>query len=529
MQAPRPRSTQAPRYLPGRLIISAPPEHLNQLEQHAQPDGLVGQQLGTSLTSTSVADAAEAPAIYKHDGESWQAVTPGTTEADSDDGNAENLLANIGKLAGETLQTAYKGYLEKHDINTRRYQVDTPTDTSKAIANNLSDMLNNPNDTGLTGFDISPDHVISYAGGQHDGDSPWRVPARTAVADPETKQEPEALFGCQACWESIGAGDRANFEAKGEGVTVVILDTLPDLTKVNPKLIDLVIRMQDIPENLDQAQAEEQPVNLKELYSLGRIQPDPWVRPGGADIDEQVLEPYHGLLIASLIRELAPAAKIVIVEVLNNAGEGSGSEAAEALGYIQFLRSGSWQVDGQRLIEDKLVFNLSLGLPRSLSEDVEAVYFLEACERLADNGAVIVAAAGNDSYYLHPQNPEEPAAYGFFCDSKSAYESVIAVSAAGQDLNSYALYSNQGNLAAPGMDLLMDTGDAENPGGTQYAYWTGTSFATPLVTSAAALLLSAGVDPKEVKQTLWKTASQPQRWNQIHQLDIANALKSVAK
>ena len=517
MQPSQPQSSQSPHFIPGRVVVTAPPEVLDKLEQHTDRQGHVGQHLGTALKPAPVHPTA--PHIYAYQGQTWQKVTP-------------EIKSDGSTTASETaLNTAYQHHKRQRPAQSRRYSFD-PTHTSTAeVSQKLSALLNNHNPMGITGFDIVPDHLVtqSYGGGEHSGGSPWKVPARTGVADPTTHAEPENLFKAQSCWQTIGATERSGFAHKGEGVTVAILDTAPDLARIDHGLVDYVITMKAGGGEFDQPLPKMPALNLKKLYTMHRVNPTMPTPPGGADVEAGLMEPYHGMLIASLIRELAPAASIVLVEVLNDRGETTGSNIVEALDYVQFLRDHQATVKGQRIVQDKLVFNLSLGLPRSLSEDVEAVYLLEACQRMAEVGAVMVAAAGNDSYYMHPSNPEEPAAYGYFCDNKTAYDQVIAVSATGPDATEYALYSNQGNLAAPGMDLLMDTGDPANPAQARYIYWAGTSFATPLVTASVALLLGAGVPAKEVKQHLWEGATQPQRWPGVATLHLGRSLQNLSK
>ena len=74
----------------------------------------------------------------------------------------------------------------------------------------------------------------------------------------------------------------------------------------------------------------------------------------------------------------------------------------------------------------------------------------------------------------------------------------------------------------------MDTGDSRASGGSRFIYWAGTSFATPLVSATAALLLSAGVAPAQVKQRLWEhNTLQPKTWDQVPQLFIKDRLLRV--
>lgn len=520
------------RYLSQYLIISGPAKKLDQLEQAAATSETLSGMLSGSLSAAPVRDSE--PTVYAHDGTQWQ---PAQVERNQTLAELAQAAANIASTGLQEAYAAFQQHQAGFETVTRRYKV-ARTDTAQTI-NELGALLNRPNKLNITGFDIAPDYIAKHTtddAGGGGGGSPWEVPARTSYSDPNAQPDAaQTLFSNQDCWKIIGADGRGAFEQQGEGVTVVVLDTAPQLANISPALVDFYIAMRGPEAELAATEISTTAPAIGTRYSLPRAPLKLYDRPGNDDIMPfQLMQPYHGLLASSLIKELAPKTTVVLLEVLNDQGETSSSNIVEALDYVMFLRQQHAKINGQRLIGDKVVLNMSLGIPSYLAEEAEATFLLAACNRACEAGAVIVAAAGNDSYYLHPRNPQEPAAYGYYWESEPTYQQIIAVSSTGPEAGQYALFSNQGNLGAPGMDLLMCTGTTheftkENNPAYSYThvYWSGTSFATPLVSASAALLLSGGATPGEVKQLLWQGATQPEKWSAVPELNIEHSLNAL--
>ncbi|MCD7981678.1 MAG: S8 family serine peptidase, partial [Clostridiales bacterium] len=131
------------------------------------------------------------------------------------------------------------------------------------------------------------------------------------------------------------------------------------------------------------------------------------------------------------------------------------------------------------------VINLSMGTTGE-SSSLKAM-----CTQLYEDGIVLVCAAGNSN--------STEAVYPSDYDTTI---SVINITSAGERSSSSS-YGDAKDLSAPGYRIYSTL----NGGG--YGYQSGTSMATPIVTSAAAMLLYADsdLDPSEVKTILCETAT----------------------
>jgi len=150
----------------------------------------------------------------------------------------------------------------------------------------------------------------------------------------------------------------------------------------------------------------------------------------------------------------------------------------------------------------------------------------DAIDYAIEHGAVFVAAAGNDHTDQHWHYP-------------SAYPGVIAVGAstARDDIVGFSSRGDYLSVAAPGVNVLscIPRGSAEDDGvyGTPYAYWGGTSMATPYVSALAALLkqLYPDATPYQIKRLLESTAEDIEEPGYDHsagygRIDAAEAVDS---
>jgi hypothetical protein len=235
--------------------------------------------------------------------------------------------------------------------------------------------------------------------------------------------------------------------------------------------------------------------------------------------------PDHGLFVAGLIRDVALRARIRLIRILNDYGGGDLYNLFAALTDLEHeLASGSIR---------RLVLNLSLtimpdirrlsyvwfnhqqwasprlmGAMRVLTHIEEGLRLL--FESLYAHGALIVAAAGNDSILANergqsPQPPRAPARYETTLSVTSVNSrfapSAFANAASFPPLNTgVATFGGDafGSIDANGLpDAVRGVFISSTfPGGEQntsgWADWCGSSFATPIISGFGAQLLAQG-------------------------------------
>jgi len=195
---------------------------------------------------------------------------------------------------------------------------------------------------------------------------------------------------------------------------------------------------------------------------------------------------FHGLFVAGQIAAntnngigvagLTTGSKILPVRALGRCG-GTFDDILEGM-----LWATGWQIDGiPPNANPAKVVNFSLGGFGACDQSIQ-----EAIDDALSTGAVVVAAAGNSS-----------ADAGEF--SPANCSGVITVAAHAQDgtLTSYSNFGTRINVSAPGGDLpdaalIISTGNDGTtvPGNPAYIAGRGTSFAAPLVSGTAAMMIA---------------------------------------
>ncbi|GHG90615.1 S8 family serine peptidase [Comamonas sp. JC664] len=226
----------------------------------------------------------------------------------------------------------------------------------------------------------------------------------------------------------------------------------------------------------------------------------------------------HGTHVAGTIAQatnngegvagVAFEATLMPVKVLNHFGGGNTADIADA---IRFAADNGADV-----------INMSLG------GGAYSQVMASAVEYARKKGVTVVAAAGNAGR----ATVEFPA----------AYPGVVAVSAVGPNgtLAPYSSYGKELDIAAPGGDkrageqggILQNTIDPRDPARSIYAYYQGTSMATPHVAAVAAMLYAAGAKgPDEVEKALYagaKKAAGHEAWTEQYGHGLLNAEASLA-
>ena len=169
----------------------------------------------------------------------------------------------------------------------------------------------------------------------------------------------------------------------------------------------------------------------------------------------------HGTHVAGIVKLVAPEAQIMPLRVLDREGYGTTFHVAEAIAYAY--------ANGADVI------NLSSGTPSW------SMLMREKVDEAIADGAVVVAAAGNDGF-VQPQYPASNLVPPAALDDDGLL-AVTSVSPA-EKKSDFANYGNWIDIAAPGEEILSTYPVSK------YAYWSGTSMATPFVAGEAALIHS---------------------------------------
>jgi subtilisin family serine protease len=275
--------------------------------------------------------------------------------------------------------------------------------------------------------------------------------------------------------------------------------------------------------------------------------------PEGIDTIRKPVEPDHGIFVSGIIHRIAPHAEIHLLHVLDDSGIGHTQLMLDALDYCLALAH-----SGRRVIVNMSMYlaippgehlwNYWFGGPEeqpqihpsrkasmidALDEAVE-----QRIDLLLDAGAIVVAAAGNDALRRrrqaagdngHPQ-PRLPADFdGVICVVATNREGKIAAYSNRADIpatgNCVATYGGEGvrdddaTVVPPGdprdgmvsvyTNVEVPTVDGAKTNMTGWVYWSGTSFATPVISGIAANVVAHNVLARQADPSVaWLTPRQ---------------------
>jgi thermitase len=187
----------------------------------------------------------------------------------------------------------------------------------------------------------------------------------------------------------------------------------------------------------------------------------------------------HGTHVAGIVDLVAPKAKIMPIRVLDTEGYGNVFTIAQAVSYAE--RNGA------------NVINLSLG------SESRSKLLQQVIKSATAHGVLVAAAAGNSNSSL----PHYPAAGNGIAASADGLVAVTSVDMYSQK-SDFANYGTWVDVAAPG-EGIRSTFPVDS-----YAYWSGTSMATPFISGQAALIhaLYGSLDPVGVEKKI-RDSAQP--------------------
>jgi subtilisin family serine protease len=228
----------------------------------------------------------------------------------------------------------------------------------------------------------------------------------------------------------------------------------------------------------------------------------------------------HGTFVASIVAAASGDAKLLVIKSGSNGG--SFTDLDEAAGIIYAVDHGA------------RILNLSVGGPKTSKTERRAIQYA------IGRGALVVTAVGNEGQSGNPV--EYPAALVQPVGSDGAGGAGLAVTASTAG-GHHAAFANTGSwvsLAAPGEHVLGALSSSSSPllfprttfadVTGLYGYGSGTSFAAPLVSGAAALVWAANpsMTAQQVAQTLKATASGNGTWTPELGYGVVDVAAAVA-
>ena len=217
-----------------------------------------------------------------------------------------------------------------------------------------------------------------------------------------------------------------------------------------------------------------------------------------------------GFLSQGRYKGIAPSCSLIIGKVLNSRGEGNIDHMLAGIQWIKKIKE----------IFSIRILNISIGFEEKVSLS-KINSLIAALENLWNSGIIIVAAAGNkgpQSRSISPLGMSKNIITVGCHDLDYSKEGVtLCENYSGRGPSVFSL--KKPDLVAPGTHIYSTSSGCKRMGNSfvnGYESKSGTSFATPLVSGAAALLLEQQPKllPQEVKHRLCYSATDLREpWN----------------
>jgi hypothetical protein len=412
------------------------------------------------------------------------------------------------------------------------------------IVNLINDNLDKLNSTGGGGFGIqiiaaSP-HMYCGATQDHVTQGCPAIPPIPVPKDVNCPYSP-------GFWPiELSLGDKTSTIGTGKDVTVFILDTIPNRHDISRAANDAGVNnklLHDVDKNVTFNYQFDSLVDTIDESGQGDISVAKDIY--GRHTNFRL--PDHGLFIAGIVHSIASDARIECIRVLNDFCVGDTNVLLSSLQYIQYRMSEINPVTNQQgdLFNKLVVINMSLVIPtddearslgvktkRGSKKNLLRTNLIVAIQSLVELGAVFAASAGNEGD--NPMNPSGqipdalyPAA---FANDKvkgiisvgatnsahkaakySCFPGPLGIATYGGEIPKAKPSKPPKNPPTPGcitkpkaIDALIGIYSSETypklskddcdptypaPNKDAWAYWVGTSFATPIISAILACIL----------------------------------------
>jgi hypothetical protein len=366
----------------------------------------------------------------------------------------------------------------------------------------------------------------------------------------------------------------------GKGVTVFVLDAIPPLRTIkeaaenagddNMLLLDVyknVTFLDNVSEVAILSPDGKEPVTVgKDVYGN----------------HFRMIMPDHGLFIAGIVRDLAPDANVECIRVLNKYCVGDLNTLIQALVYIESRMS-----PGGDLYQRPVVINMSLVIPtkEELGSVGKGILFgnydhdpytclRQPIQNLVGLGAIIAASAGNEGDLRENPTGNHPGALppASFANPPYSIDGIIPVGAVNSKgkVASYSCYPGPRGIATYGGEIPEVTPEHQDPnnppivtvsdavrgvyGSSVYpplsapphgknaeytkapndhawAYWVGTSFATPVISALTARIFDwrsrGGSVPNVHDAVIAAAGTNITSWNNLDPKTTGVTVKSM--